>query len=50
MVELKDQLVHLVPRVKIKVSKKVSVSLNENKKPTQPVKKPGVGVKVNVKK
>ena len=35
---------------KIKVSKKVSVSLNENKKPTQPVKKPGVGVKVNVKK
>lgn len=35
---------------KIKVSKKVSVSLNENKKPTQPVKKPGVGVKVNVRK
>jgi hypothetical protein len=35
---------------KIKVSKKVSVSLNENKKPIQPVKKPGVGVKVNVKK
>lgn len=35
---------------KIKVSKKVSVSLNENKKPTQPVKKPGVGVKVNVKR
>jgi hypothetical protein len=35
---------------KIKLSKKVSISLNENKKPTQPVKKPGVGVKVNVKK
>lgn len=35
---------------KIKVSKKVSVSLNESKKPIQPVKKPGVGVKVNVKK
>lgn len=35
---------------KIKVSKKVSVSLNENKKPTQPVKNSGVGVKVNVKK
>lgn len=35
---------------KIKVSKKVSVSLNENKKIIQPVKKPGVGVKVNVRK
>jgi hypothetical protein len=35
---------------KIKVSKKVSVVVNENKKPTQPVKKPGVGVKVNVKR
>ena len=35
---------------KIKLSKKVSISLNENKKPTQPVKKPGVGVKVNVRK
>lgn len=34
---------------KIKLSKKVSVSMNENKK-HQPVKNPSVGVKVNVRK